>query len=138
MRLEDQVVSLEIAKKLKELNVDKMFFHKFDGYPLWHYARKKEWTEENQIYGIISDTNSKGDRGLSCLLACDYHAYTVSELLTILPYNIYITKGSIWRIDFPPKQWISGEITIKDINLCNALGKMVIRLIENKLIEEDK
>lgn len=144
MKLEDQVVNLELAKKLKELlypntKADSLFY--------WNYNSafpEQGWylDDENLAYPD-KDTLT---------------AFTATELLEILPsqiktnepefngyeecrtYDLEIFKlvdNNGYKIRY---EWYyyepMGDLTddISDINLCNALAKMLIYLKENKLI----
>lgn len=110
MKLEEQVVSLELAKKLKELGV------KQESY--WYHATS--FTGEMRLY---HDTEHKDDnRAIS--------AFSVAELGEMLPDDVaeYKESGS-WNV--------LSEKHIKGYsgNEADARAKMLIYLIENKLYE---
>lgn len=137
MKLEDQVVSLELAKKLKELGVkQESVFYWIDECKNgdWEIAFEDEW-----------DTVS-GEWGDGSVLKDHPHfsAYTVAELGEILPlylilpytlgrdkqYNLKIEKyANGWNVSYG--RW--GEPRNTDTE-ANARAKMVIYLKENKLI----
>lgn len=129
MNLKDQVVSLELAKKLKELGF------KHDSHFKWTYhanlAKKGEW-------GL--------DLYIARLLYNEYHAFTASEVLEMLPATIKtwgiltITKlqgysvGEGYEIVYKQTDGTPMSIHCLDIHLANAAAKMLIYLKENKLV----
>lgn len=125
MQLENQVVSLEIAKKLKELGV------KQDAYHSWCFI------EAHNDYEL--------DNG-SC--SNMYSAFTVAELGEMLP-SLYVSgktlehKGKtefvcchkeriVENIDYQASGTTYGE------NEADARGKMLIYLLENNLIDSKR
>lgn len=127
MKLEEQVCSLELSKKLKELGV------KQESYFRWLIDEVTNYSFVSSPNDIVNSQIKYNEK---------YSAFTAPELLEILPYDIstyfYINKGkSFGEIEityyikyFPPR--IIGN---PDKNLCNACAKMLIYLIENKLME---
>lgn len=135
MNLEKQVCSLELAKQLKELGMkqESQFYHV--------NARSiGEVILENEIWLIAhhSQINGMSDSWLA--------AFTVSELGEMLPDNLcicnehpflFIAKGTQEE-----NQYTIGYSTMEksitpfytDENEANARAKMLIYLIENKLI----
>jgi hypothetical protein len=130
MNLSDQVCSLELAKRLKELGVkqESLFYYGNEGGLFY----RKEYSIAFRIYS----------------------AFTVSELGEMLPssfeheieeeFNIF--NFIEWKIDgkfmcnyyssFPKKIYhISQEKHFIEDNEADARAKMMIYLIENKLIE---
>lgn len=115
MTLESQVVSLELAKLLKELGV------KQDAYFSWRDDKKDGWT-------LVWPWN-KGREYFS--------AFTVAELGEMLPENLNITS-----MRFPNNRWQTiidlDEDSYKSHsegdNEVDARAKMLIHLLENKLI----
>lgn len=128
MKLEQQVVSLEIAKRLKELGAKQE--------SLYH------WVDSGNIqeyWSLIS--NYSGNDGLS--------AFTVAELGEMLPTSLYkenqtyffnLANGNGVRC---PNYvtYINGQTGIHLLNKliwekteAEARGKMLIYLLENKLI----
>jgi|TARA_R100001530_G_scaffold135693_1_gene113566 hypothetical protein len=113
MKLEDQVVSLELAKKLKELKVKQE--------SLWYHYRIGDKWGIKLTKPTIENEHSEF-----------YSAFTVSELGEILP-------ETNWQTYREKKGWI---ITDHQINLptqkadteADARAKMLIYLLENKLI----
>jgi hypothetical protein len=130
MKLEEQVVSLELAKKLKELGV------KQESY--WYHATS--FTGEMRLY---HDTEHKDDnRAIS--------AFSVAELGQMLPeytdgYKSVRTywdksKGVGAEISLPEKYYQDDQnsrhaTTHYAATEADARAKMLIYLIENKLYE---
>jgi hypothetical protein len=129
MKLEQQVCSLELARKLKELGVK----------------------QESLFYWF---TSIKGQDTLLCFEAKlpteysydfekDCSAYTVAELGEMLPWLfdriddnwiLKISKTfSEWKVSYIG-QWQNGSTTEFSHNLADAMAKMLIYLLENKLI----
>ena len=163
MELSQQVISLELAKRLKELGV------KQNGY--FCYVQ----------YGIVDDDNHEHIIGtLNCVVAAELHdhnasciissAFTVAELLESLPhriitqenepYNSFILtmKKRIWCKDSEffalshfysvnyycdttsqNMDWMFTALTNNkvDENPANVLAKIRIYLLENGLIKND-
>lgn len=150
MKIEDQVCSLELAKRLKELGVkqDSLFYwHNISIYPMVIYGDSTEWS---------------GDRLIS--------AFTSSELSKMLPnyvstkesepfngYRIYlekfisVDKGSQinnWIVNYHcdtvegygKNEFFVRRLTsnIYDPSLSNAMAKMIIYLLERGLWEDKK
>jgi len=111
MKLEDQVTNLELSKRIKELGVKQESFFYYEFITL---------TED---YHISWDNSSSKD---------NYSSFTASELLEMLPKYTYEIIVSLRWIDIACEFL---EISFKADNLCNALAKMLISLIENKIIE---
>ncbi len=119
MELSSQVTNLELSKKLKELGVKQggLFSYIYykgmtcDGFEL----KQTGWKMEEQEF--IS-------------------AFTISELLELLPYWLDISKSH--DKDYMCRVFEKNTDTNHhsfDENPCNALAKMLIHLIENKLLE---
>lgn len=140
MNLESQVVNLELSKKLHSLNVKQV--------SLFYYANEEiilhdqiKWLSESKEYFV--------DGGCGCCSEGEkinklYSAFTASELLEILSLKyvecIEIESSYVLSEDKPIYRIKNNSICfdIKNFheeNLCNALAKMLIHLIENKLIE---
>lgn len=136
MRLENQCVSLELAKKLKELGItQKSIF-------CWFSINKGEFFElcYNSYFNRMDE-----------LLPQEYiSAFTVSELLEMLPDNDPDKSGRIHfgieneqlREDMGGKYYIVSDLAdyphdedFYDDNFANAIAEMLIHLIENKLWE---
>lgn len=124
MKLEDQLTSLELSKKLKELGVKQK--------SLFYYSICNDCTKEygQENYDL---TLGKGHGE-------NYSAFTSSEILKILPlikgHPIQVLKGSdmINGIYYSVgHEYI--EYWFLDKNLSNSCAKMIINLIENNLME---
>ena len=113
MELSQQVVSLELAKRLKELGVKQE--------SLFYYSQN----------GLVGGTY---DVIISSSIICS--AFTVAELGELLPYNCYTRKSKTNKGCFEAHIIEKGgdEVFI-DENEANARAKMLIYLIENKLVE---
>ena len=120
MKLEDQVTNLELSKKLKELGVkqESLFF--------WTLNEYNHWV----IYGWRDIENYKQT----------ISAFTVAELGEMLPSSIKVSDyfnwyfksskmGSGWEVHYENR---SGKF-FADTE-ANARAKMLIYLIENKLV----
>lgn len=168
MKLEDQCVSLEIARKLKDLNIkQESLFYWGDGEIL---GKQEEKTIYTNYKGVLSwQTTGCGCCGDGGEIEEIYSAFTASELGELLPnyvdtkkeqpfnnFRLYITKfisindkmehinnfivnyhcdTIVFEIDF--KRLTKNTY---DPNLANAMGKILIYLIENNLmpIKENK
>lgn len=130
MKLEQQVVSLELAQKLKELGVVQKSLFYID--------------EQDQeiTYGMFAAPTFPGHTYIS--------TFTVAELGEMLPafvdtkefrYSLHIDKGGKpwWWVDYR-----NGETTYNkfDVLFCgeadneaDARAKLLINLLQNKLIE---
>lgn len=139
MNIESQVTSLELSKKLKDLGVkqDSLFY--------WY---------KNPIK-IIDDTFFiEYEESINVNIYRDYpdpiklySAYSASELLELLPDKIKIENINYYfDIKKTHFNYIASYndlttliIDESDKNVCNALAKILIRLIENNLHEnQDK
>ena len=123
MKVEDQVCSIELSMKLRELDVpqESLFYWNTDDDVS---EKSREW----YISEVLSDKDS-----------CS--AFTASELGELLPLGI-----NMRRVASDESMWWSciwnegyGGITnleyAKDIKEADARAKMIIYLIENKLIK---
>ncbi len=138
MKLEDQVVSLELAKKLKEFGIkqESLFY----------------WTEYNKESNKIGIVYTKGK-----IIDANnqYSAFTVSEFGFLMPHS-YEKNSNTYFIETTAGHTKFGYITVcsshfyenehdcigivgddfdGDGNEANARAQMLIYLIENKLIE---
>lgn len=137
MKIEDQVCSLELAKRLEELGV------KQESY-FYHHWYKKNRDYEYIDHKICAEKIEEFDDGKWKLKV--YSAFTVAELGEILPANLedkYLTSHKCSRNGW----WIFySKFNDKDTdnNSCwsarepDARAKMLIYLIENNLIKVDE
>ena len=147
MKLENQVISLEIAKKLKELGV------KQESYFYWNVD--KAFIGEDRFYQVQQKDRPSVKEGYS---VDEFSAFTVAELGEMFPV-IIDTKDARGTFDFvisktfSDKKWFVGYSKINlgrihsddqhytlagqqyERTLADALGKMLIYLLENNLIE---
>lgn len=139
MNLEQQVCELGYAEELRELGVKQVsyFYH--------HWYKKNRDYERIETY-IKGEKPEEFDDGKWKLKV--YSAYTASELLGLLPIGIENSNLTIfavsclkdkdiekyWRVGYRdyPHEYIHDFC---DFNLANALAKMLIYLIEQKLME---
>ena len=120
MKLENQVCSLELAKKLKELGV------KQEGLFKWH---SKLDGKGNRVYTEIVYLPIKQ-------MEQDYSAFTVAELGEMLPNSIDKFVMVIMKMN--KGTWVCGYYKdlkemfyeVGDKILVNAMAKMLIWLIE--------
>lgn len=128
MTLENQVTSLEISKRLKELGVRQE--------SLWYWNAQGELEYANPETWVGYTT--------------DFSAFTVAELGEMLPWEILGTRRSELTItkdgtkkpfscyyevtDVDTPNPILGNVRFEDESEANARGKMLIYLLENKLL----
>lgn len=139
MKLEDQVTNLELSKKLKELGV------KQESYFYWF----KKFTDRDDYF--IEDWGKPEYLTVMALdfikidLACS--AFTVAELGEMLPkrFDFKVWKDCWIITSKTPRSWSccieNGEqnrpMVIESKTEANARAKMLIYLIENKLLKVD-
>ena len=153
MKLENQVCSLELAKKLKELGVKQE--------SLWHWKEHRPYLWKKQLKAIIGNNNlpkyiiPSGQYDEAFV----YSAFTVAELAEMLPNefsdkgknyymslrkNKYSSKTYSWGLSYSAYWDNCYEDMIYSVcedTEANARAKMLIWLIENKkgeLIVENK
>lgn len=124
MQLSEQVITLEQAKKLKELWFERDSLRKIeDEYQTIHQIwRDYLW----DLYRANNDTLDWWEW---------YNAYTVSELMDYLLrpvewYDLKVIKTSTYEVYYG--HWVK---YIDNQNLAQALWDMLIYLIENKYID---
>jgi hypothetical protein len=137
MKLEDQLCSLELAKRLKELGIKKNSLF------CWIGIENENITTYAISYFVEIFKNES-------LIKEIYSAFTVAELLEILPLingcPLQLLKGHkildcvstyYARYDQLPMHYETIE-SLVDINPANTLAKMLIYLIENNLYDLPK
>jgi hypothetical protein len=137
MNLEAQCCSLSLAIKLKELGVkyESLFWHIEKPYKYHPQADGTTVTEYKWVVGnpFAFDVDMK-----NC-----YSAFTASELGEILGVGFQYSLESFKNSDGMCEAWIVrhngsiGEIIFSDTEV-NGRAKMLIHLIENKLMELPK
>jgi len=125
-----QVSNLELSKKIKELGVKQE--------SLWWWCRL---TQEFRLLEFSKVKNLNREKS---------SAFTVAELGEILPKGIYDKKEGFGELSITPVNsiWVISYPKIKNRNevlfweqektLANAMAKMVIYLLKNKLMEIPK
>lgn len=141
MNLSEQVVSLELAKRLKELGVkqeDAIFYHAH-GAVLGAPVRSRESLQENWDEGTWAEWLKEVNGGEV------YAAFTVAELGEMLPsfipqgfkgqYDLLCEKdsGTTWRVAYIRAEQRNLHEEYADTE-ADARAAMLIYLIENKLI----
>ncbi len=124
MKLEDQVVELELSKRLKELGVkQESLFYWWDG---------NDVNDEGYCVSRIEiEHNNNAPSNFDV-----YSAFTVAELGEMFPpscsYNYMDESGWYMSVIFPLSKWNQMYPCVKE---ANARAKMLIYLLENKLME---
>ncbi len=121
MKLENQVCSLKLAKRLKELGVKQESLY--------------YWVEKHGEY-LLRNINQKGDWD-DTNWRKSYSAFTISELGELLPVGFHIDKyKDLFRIG-GGQIYLDTDVEPYDFEAkteANARAKMLIYLLENKLI----
>ena len=129
MRLEEQVVSLELAKELKELGV------KQESLFTWFRRYNPEHDEHDYIIELTSEFNQSGE---------DYSAFTVAEVGeligcrgTTLPiyHDSYVSHLINQRQD---GTWGIGDYIGESGTEADARAKLLIHLIEEGIIKTNE
>ena len=150
MKLEEQVVSLELAKKLKKLGFKQEGLFSWSNCNIAYryediacsYVQKldkltliyEENIPEKQFFGSEDDELDADEKEV-------YSAYTPAELGEMLPayfdsnHYLYIWKDDkdLWRIHYTEWGIVTNFVIEKDTE-ANARAKMLIYLKEKKLI----
>ncbi len=129
MKIEDQVVNLDLAKQLKELG--------FEQESLFWWANMKSFWDGSFNWHIIQNPFNYSREKLT-----DYvSAYTVAEVLAILPASVWDkNKESIGCLEISKTDsgfvvgYANLDEMIIDENLANAGSKLLIYLKQNNLI----
>lgn len=127
MKLENQVTSLELSKKLKELGVrqESLFY--------WTQIQSPEWSirQHSELDEVVEGGDGWTYLEEGLYRECVYSAFTVAELGEMLPkaliqYETFTTgHRAIWN---------HGEHTELENTEADARAKMLIYLLEKKLI----
>lgn len=142
MKIEDQVVSLELAKKLKELGVKQKSLFTW----IKDFHTNNEWKVGTAV--DIGNNQDAISRRLEPWYTVGPSAFTVAELGEMLPDKIGGPRSRKYLQlfkDNPAKMWtvhytnFKTSITEPDSAFCeeteaDARCQMLIYLIENKLI----
>lgn len=120
MKLEDQVCSLDLAKRIKELGV------KQESCFWWVQSQiNNKWVIEREE---LAKLDIFGESAVS--------AFTVAELGELAKGFLYTHKITNTWVCYTSKipMIIATKIFIEDDNEANSRGKMLVYLLENKLI----
>lgn len=136
MKFEDQVCSLELAKKLKGLGVEQ------DSYFYWIYTNTplKDGSRDEVVAGkTLGDSHWElgGEQDT-------YSAFTVAELGDMLPRGCksyqHLCDGMCDKKYLNEKYFVckglDGDFTKYGDTEADARAKMLVYLLENKLIKE--
>ena len=141
MELKDQVVSLDLAKALKEAGVkqESLFYWFFDAHsfkPNWYIdLRNSTYSEEKRMSAFTS-----AEVG-------EWLPMDLSLLNTTPPRGIFgfrtkkVSDGSLWRIAYykkNPKEKNRILHEVSDKNEAKARGQMLLYLIQQGLIQMSK
>ncbi len=155
MQLSDQVVSLELAKRLKELGVkqDSLFYYcNIDGQGVYYIYYNEAFPEDFEYEGDPVSAFSVSELGEmlpNCILKpelalFDNYLLTIKNLISVGEEINYTDSFMIkFECDSTETQGADGWLTRKlsmnvyDPNLSNAMAKMLILLLENGLIKND-
>ncbi len=150
MNLESQVCSLELSKKLLTLGVNSTSFFAYFVDPS-HYGMKWEVNKQIGNVGVPAYTAAELGEMLPNNIIIPGAEPFESYRLSITRFNsvdeeMNIIRNYIVNYEcdsthcFGEEAWLRRKLTsnIYDPNLANAMGKMLIYLIENKLIEIKK
>ena len=140
MEVKDQICSLELSKRLKECGVKQESIFLWSERP-WK-MRDINIIDEIRPYLTLNPSNFP-DKSIA-----EYSAFTVSELGNILPSSInewgltiHATSCvvqdkilNLWHIQYADDCQEKALMScVSDLNLSNAMAKMLIYLLENKL-----
>lgn len=146
MKIENQVTSLELSKKLKSLGVkqESLFYwaqSEFENEKpeLTLYRSQKEFDERDGM-GKLVGVWSHGDIEIGSFIET-YSAFTVAELGEMLPESIVIADETFYFLQ--NKEFVTyHNLNDDDADIwseiddteANARAKMLIYLLENKII----
>jgi hypothetical protein len=126
MKLEDQVTSLELSKKLKELGVNQesLFY--------WVEIKKGKWEcwELIHLMQHWECCHVRDEKPVNKI-----SSYSVAELGEMLPLdNTYIEWDGEWQVHYMDRD--SGELeSFYDASEANSRAQALIYLLENGLIK---
>lgn len=129
MKIENQVCTLEQAKKLKELGViqeESQFYYR--GQNVWHHNEVTDWPNQEQFYDLFGSGAEAGQI---------FAAFTVAELGQMLPAGYDTMAGTV---TLTKREWLGYDLYGKYIPSEKAYdteaqcrAAMLIYLIESKL-----
>jgi hypothetical protein len=125
MELENQVVSLELAKRLKELGVKQDSICQ-----LVRFSDRPDGTE-HYVLDMLCRMGQNGNETYSAFTVAELGRYMpttyLGDLVSLIPNK---TVGGYWRVDLDDEGMLCSETTEAD-----ARAKLLIYLLENNLIE---
>ncbi len=133
MKLEDQVCSLEIAKRLKELGLKQQSLFEWQLFKSEHWASeirliyKENFTCPSESWSAF--TGAELGEMLPYSFNIERDKYIFSEVKTFLTNLYCICYRNVFK-----KLNIPSEIII-NVNEANARAQMLIYLLENSLME---
>lgn len=136
MKLEDQVISLDLAKKMKELGFEQESLFKWALKSIYlESGTPKSYVTEKHYDIILDDENSFDGEYF-------FNAYTVAELGKMLPENVMSFKSpdkKTWICRYYDYHGTFEFDTYQEIHKteANARAKMFIYLKENNLLEDN-
>lgn len=137
-------VSLEIAKKLKELGISVNSAFSYKIYPGYEDIIRLKFHAESVSYHYVRNFNPES--------IIDYPAYTSDELLYLLPDSLYLLKEfpehkehiryelciykkeDGYEVDYEDYDSTFSDQYFDGAKLSDALAKLLIHLKQNKLI----
>lgn len=141
MKPEQQVTSLELSKKLKELGVKQESLFRYFDYPIFSKDNlKSNYNNYLSDHTGVLEFNGKTIDGNHpiCAYKNVYSAFTVAELGEMLPRGSYSKQTEYknklsWEVFTPKVNYVNGFQTQE--SEADARAKCLIYLIENNLIK---
>jgi hypothetical protein len=135
MKIESQVVNLELSKKLKELGVKQeslFYWSKLSIQTEYRLELRQNIFNQEWIFADFSDYISSFTSSELFEIIFQKNNENLEETgyLEIIIEMVYRSGGDFYRLKNNLYEGL-----IDELNLCNALAKMIIHLIENKLLE---
>src|SRR5690348_3634715 len=120
MEIEKQVCSLELSKRLKELNFEQKSIF------VWEYFNENCYAVKFIPHAVVPNDHNPYEL---------YSGFSVAELGEMLPDCCFS-----WKVNVDPKWLCSDDEPIvenshRDYKEADARAKMLIYLLENKLME---
>lgn len=154
MTLEQQVTSLELSKRLKELGVKQETNFIWEGNTLYVRVHKNDHNSEVYFVNTVDFGEWYEEERLKNGFTNTYPAYLSSELGEMLPGYIEISN-EVYNLEIRPAYYLDGKTTYgmwdigywkhgqnggakgkyqQDKTLINVMAKMLIYLLEQGLI----
>lgn len=137
LSLENQVCSLELAKKLKSLNVEQeSLFYWVHPSAWWGSGSESCLFPANHVFA--SSNLTAKDVGISAPTSSELGEMLPEEMVDEhedFPYFLTCQKTpNGWAVSYEGDRGTLGDISFEDENLANSLASMLIHLIENGLM----